>query len=60
MGGAWGTSVIAILRMTASSFLSGYVYRFNSSLPWMLLSSVLVFIGVLFITQIKESDQVED
>ena len=60
MGSAWGTGVIAILSMTAGSLLSGYVYRFNSSLPWMLLSGVLVVIGVLFITQIRESDQVED
>ena len=60
MGSAWGTGVIAILSMTAGSLLSGYMYRFNSSLPWMLLSGVLVVIGVLFITQIRDSDQVED
>ena len=60
MGGAWGTGVIAMLSMTAGSLLSGYVYRFNSSLPWVILSASLVLLGVLFITQIKESDKVED
>ena len=60
MGGAWGTGVIAMLSMTAGSLLSGYVYRYNSSLPWILLSVALVILGILFITQIKESDRVED
>jgi MFS family permease len=60
MGGAWGTGVIAMLSMTAGSLLSGYVYRFNSSLPWVILSASLVLLGALFITQIKESDNVED
>ncbi len=60
MGSAWGTGVIAMLSMTAGSLLSGYVYRFNSSLPWVILSVSLVLLGVLFITQIKESDKVED
>jgi MFS family permease len=60
MGGAWGTGVIAMLSMTAGSLLSGYVYRYNNSLPWMLLSVSVVILGVLFITQIKESDKVED
>jgi len=60
MGGAWGIGVIAMLSMTAGSLLSGYVYRYNNSLPWILLSASLVVLGVLFITQIKESDKVED
>ena len=60
MGSAWGTGVIAMLSMTAGSLLSGYVYRFNSSLPWVILSASLVLLGVLFITQIKESEKVED
>ncbi len=60
MGGAWGTGVIAMLSMTAGSLLSGYVYRFNSSLPWILLSVSLLILGILFVTQIKESDKVED
>ncbi|MCX6648290.1 MAG: MFS transporter [Candidatus Bathyarchaeota archaeon] len=60
MGSAWGTGVIAMLSMTAGSLLSGYVYRYNSSLPWMLLSVSLVILGILFITQVKESDKVED
>jgi MFS family permease len=59
MGGAWGTGVIAMLSMTAGSLLSGYVYRYNSSLPWMLLSLCLPILGILFITQIKESNRVE-
>jgi MFS family permease len=60
MGGAWGIGVIAMLSMTAGSLLSGYVYRYNNSLPWILLSASLVVLGVLFITQIKESEKVED
>ena len=60
MGGAWGTGVIAMLSMTAGSLLSGYVYRYNNSLPWILLSVAVVVLGILFITQIKESDKVED
>jgi MFS family permease len=60
IGGAWGTGVIAMLSMTAGSLLSGYVYRYNSSLPWMILPVALVILGVLFITQVKEEGRVED
>jgi len=60
MGNAWGTGVISMLSMTAGSLLSGYVYRLNSSLPWMILSASLVVLGVLFVTQIKESSSIED
>lgn len=60
MGGAWGTGVIAMLSMTAGSLLSGYVYRLNSSMPWMLLSASLVILGILFVTQIKEDGRAED
>ncbi len=60
MGSAWGTGVIAMLSMTAGSLLSGYIYRLNSSTPWILLSAGLVVLGVLFITQVKETEKVED
>jgi MFS family permease len=60
IGGAWGTGVIAMLSMTAGSLLSGYVYRYNSSLPWILLPIALVILGILFLTQIKEGGKVED
>lgn len=60
MGGAWGTGVISMLSMTAGSLLSGYVYRLNSSLPWMILSASLVVLGLLFVTQIRESGRIED
>jgi len=49
-----------MLSMTAGSLLSGYVYRLNSSLPWMILSASLVVLGLLFVTQIKESSRIED
>ena len=60
MGSAWGTGVISILSMTAGSLLSGYIYRLDSSLPWIILSISLVVIGFLFITQIKEPSWIED
>ncbi len=60
MGSAWGTGVISMLSMTVGSLLSGYVYRLNPSLPWLILSVSLVVLGLLFITQVREAERVED
>jgi hypothetical protein len=39
---------------TMGMFLSGYVYRYNPSYPWYVLSAALLVIGVLFILLVDE------
>jgi len=39
---------------TLGTFLSGYIYRFNPSYPWYILSAALLVIGVLFILLVDE------
>jgi len=59
MGGVWGNGVLGMLTVTAGTFLSGYVYNYDSSLPWYILSGVLALMGVLFITLIREPERAE-
>ncbi len=59
MGGAWGSGIVGILMMSTGTLLSGYIYNYNNSLPWMILSGALVILGVLFIALIKESEKAE-
>jgi len=53
-GGAWGTGILAMISITLGSLVSGYVYRFNQSLPWFILSGSLVVLGVLIILLVDE------
>jgi len=59
-GGAWATGMIAMVSITAGTLLSGYVYRFNNSLPWIILSISIAALGILMIVLIKDPEQVEN
>jgi MFS family permease len=54
MRGAWGSGVLGMTMQTIGSFLSGYLYSYNNSLPWIILAISLVVIGVLFIVLVEE------
>jgi MFS family permease len=59
-GGAWATGMVAMVSVTAGTLLSGYIYRFNNSLPWVILSLALAALGVLMIVMIKDHEQTEN
>ena len=54
MRGAWGSGVLGKTMQTIGTLLSGYLYKYNNSLPWLILSIALVIIGVLFILLVDE------
>jgi MFS family permease len=54
MRGAWGSGVLGKAMQTLGMFLSGYIYRYNPSYPWYVLSIALLVIGVLFILLVDE------
>ena len=54
-GAAWGTGVFAMVSITMGTLLSGYVYRFNNQLPWMILSGALALIGIMIILFVKDT-----
>jgi hypothetical protein len=54
MRGAWGSGVLGKTMQTLGMFLSGYIYRYNPSYPWYVLSVALLVIGVLFILLVDE------
>jgi MFS family permease len=54
-GGAWATGIFAMISITLGSLVSGYVYRFNNQLPWVILSAAIALIGVLMIVLIKDT-----
>jgi len=59
MRGAFGSGVLGILMQTIGTFLSGYLYRFNTAMPWMILSGALLVIGVLFLVLVKDPEVAE-
>jgi len=48
-----------MIMTTMGAFLSGYVYNYDSSLPWYILSCFLIAMGVLFILLVKEPEKAE-
>ena len=44
---------------TMGMFLSSYIYRYNPSYPWYVLSAALLVIGVLFILLVDELIEAE-
>ena len=54
MRGAWGSGVLGKITQTIGTLLSGYLYNYNNSLPWIILAIALVIIGVLFLLLVDE------
>jgi len=59
MSGAWGSGVITMFSLTAGSLGSGYLYNYDTSTPWYMLSAALVVLGVLFIVLVDEPKKAE-
>ena len=59
MRGAWGSGVLGRSIQTLGNFISGYVYGFDSSLPWVLLSVAFLILGVQFIAFVEEPERAE-
>jgi len=59
MGGSWGSGIFGMLLQSTGIFLSGYIYKMNEALPWMVLSSALVILGVLFILLVRDPETAE-
>jgi MFS family permease len=53
-GGAWATGMVAMVSITLGTLASGYVYRLNNSLPWIILSISMVVLGSLIIVMVKD------
>ena len=54
MRGAWGIGVLGMTMQTIGTFISGYLYKFSNSLPWIILAISLAIIGILFIIFVNE------
>ena len=50
---------MCIRDRTVGTFISGYLYGYDSSYPWLILSGALVVLGVAFIALIKEPERAE-
>jgi MFS family permease len=59
MRGAWGRGVLGRLTQTLGAFLSGYLYNYDGSLPWLVLSGALLILGIAFIMIVEEPEQAE-
>jgi MFS family permease len=59
MRGAWGSGVLGIGLQTLGTFLSGYLYRSDPALPWVVLSGALAVIGLLFVLAVEEPREAE-
>ena len=59
MRGAWGIGVLGMTMQTIGTFISGYLYKFSNSLPWIILALSLAIIGILFIIFVNEPIRAE-
>ena len=57
--GAWATGIVAMASITAGTFLSGYLYRLDHNLPWVVLSGAVFLTGLLVMLLVKEPREVE-
>lgn len=55
-GGAWATGILGMISITFGTLMSGYIYRIDNQLPWMILSISAVIIGVLIIVLVKDAE----
>jgi DHA1 family multidrug resistance protein B-like MFS transporter len=60
MGGAWGSGVMGMLLQSTGTFLSGYIYKIDISMPWKILSASLIILGLLFILLVRDPENAED
>ena len=54
MRNVFAGSILAKVFLTIGSFLSGYVYSLDSSLPWLILSGAMLIIGTCFILFVRD------
>jgi len=54
MRGVFANSILAKVFLATGAFLSGYIYSFDSSLPWLFLSGAMLAIGVFFIIFVRD------
>ncbi len=59
MRGAWGSGVLGRSMQTLGTFLSGYIYRYDNSIPWLVLSGALLILGVMFLIFVQEPEKAE-
>jgi MFS family permease len=60
MGNAWGNGIIAMLCAMTGNLISGYLYRIDNNLPWLILSWSLIILGLIFFVVVKEADKPEE
>ena len=54
MRGAYGSGVFGKGLQTIGLFLSGYIYNYNNSFPWLIMSVSMFVFGVLFLIFVEE------
>ena len=59
MRGVFANSILAKTFLTIGAFLSGYVYGFDTSLPWLILTGAMLVIGVCFIIFVRDPAEPE-
>jgi MFS family permease len=60
MRNVFANSIFTKIFLTVGTFLSGYVYGFDNSLPWVILSGAMLVIGVFFIVFVRDPVKPED
>jgi len=60
MRNVMANSILSKTFLTIGAFLSGYVYGFDTSLPWLILAGAMLMIGVLFILLVKDPTRPEE
>ena len=57
--GAFASSIFGKLFQTSGTLVSGYLYSFNDSLPWIILSVTMLMIRILVLVLVSEPEKPE-
>ncbi len=57
--GAFASSIFGKLFQTSGTLVSGYLYSFSDSLPWIILSVTMLMIGILVLVLVSEPEKPE-
>ena len=59
MRGVHATSIIGKIFQTVGMLASGYLYSYNNSIPWLILSSTMALIGICFLLIVRDPEKPE-
>ena len=59
-GGGYASGFLLFIPLSLGALVAGYIFAYNSRLPWLLLSGFLTLAMIITILFVKEPSKAED